>query len=61
MREHMVKFIRDKYPEALPRFRIDSPEDTADTLSGLFAGGGGVRETPQPGRAGEESGGKEPA
>ncbi|AWS45034.1 mechanosensitive ion channel family protein [Streptosporangium sp. 'caverna'] len=61
MREHMVKFIRDKYPEALPRFRIDSPEDTADTLSGLFAGGGGVRETRQPGRAGDESGGKEPA
>jgi hypothetical protein len=60
MREHMVKFIRDKYPEALPRFRIESPEGTADTLSGLFAGGG-VREMRQPGRAGDESGGREPA
>ncbi|MFC7650204.1 mechanosensitive ion channel family protein [Streptosporangium lutulentum] len=41
MREHMVKFIRDKYPEALPRFRVDAPDEAAGMLSGLFAGGEG--------------------
>ncbi|GIH80168.1 mechanosensitive ion channel family protein [Planobispora longispora] len=25
MREHMVTFVREKYPESLPRFRVDTP------------------------------------
>ncbi|MGJ6962093.1 mechanosensitive ion channel family protein [Streptosporangium sp. G11] len=29
IREHMVAFIRDRYPEALPRFRVETPPPSA--------------------------------
>ncbi len=42
MREHMVAFVRDKYPEALPRFRVETPPPSATvpgTLTGLMGAG----------------------
>ncbi|MBB2911447.1 small-conductance mechanosensitive channel [Streptosporangium becharense] len=41
IREHMVTFIREKYPESLPRFRVDA-EPSSPAVPGLFAGPDGV-------------------
>ncbi|MEV4217522.1 mechanosensitive ion channel domain-containing protein [Nonomuraea sp. NPDC049725] len=29
VREHLVKFVRENYPDALPRFRVETPETRA--------------------------------
>jgi len=42
MREHMVAFVRDRYPEALPRFRVETPPPSA-TVPGTFSGLMGTR------------------
>jgi small-conductance mechanosensitive channel len=51
IREHLVAFVREKYPQALPRFRVENPPMPATlpgTLTGLTA--------PAPGRSGDEDG-----
>ncbi|GAA2895159.1 mechanosensitive ion channel [Streptosporangium fragile] len=44
IREHMVTFVREKYPEALPRFRVET-EPPPGTVPELLAGRGGGRGT----------------
>ncbi|MGC5010526.1 mechanosensitive ion channel family protein [Streptosporangium sp. DT93] len=59
IREHLVAFVRDRYPESLPRFRVDTPPASA-AVPGLFAGttagGPGPRPVGSRGMGGDRPG-----
>lgn len=58
IREHLVAFVREKYPQALPRFRVETPPVPA-TVPGTLTGLMGKDPTvPRPGRSGGQGDGR---
>ncbi|MFI6511851.1 mechanosensitive ion channel family protein [Streptosporangium sp. NPDC050855] len=47
IREHMVTFIRDRYPESMPRFRVDVPP-VSESVPGLLTGMMAAEPDPRP-------------
>ncbi|NRQ31715.1 mechanosensitive ion channel [Nonomuraea sp. NN258] len=50
VREHLVNYVRENYPEALPRFRVESPETRAGVT---WPQGGEVEGPAEPPPAGQ--------
>ncbi|WP_053175037.1 mechanosensitive ion channel family protein [Nonomuraea sp. SBT364] len=51
VREHLVKFVRENHPDALPRFRVETPESRAGVP---WTSGRRVAATGTPGAAGRD-------